>query len=81
MVRYAVPTAGRKEAAVAAKRPTRTKAGKGTSKRTTVRSPEGTAPIEPEQRFVDIDPWAVMLEQLMEVPEDKQTERRRTKAK
>lgn len=66
---------------MAAVRPTRTKAGKGTPKRTIVRSPEAAVPLEPKHRFVDVDPWAVLLEQLMEPAEEGPTERRRTKAK
>ena len=34
---------------------------------------------EPEQRYVDIDPWAMLLEGLMEVPEEEPTERKRSK--
>jgi hypothetical protein len=32
--------------------------------------PGTTRQPTPERRFVDIDPWAVLLEQLMEVPEE-----------
>jgi hypothetical protein len=35
---------------------------------------ESTRP--PERRYVDIDPWAVLLEQLMEVPEEEPAEPR-----
>ena len=56
---------------MAAKRSTR----RGTGKR----APEKET--TPERRFVDIDPWAVLLEGLMEVPEEKPAERSRTKAK
>jgi hypothetical protein len=41
-----------------AERPTRTTVGK--------RTPKSNAASE--RQFVDIDPWAVLLEQLMEVP-------------
>jgi hypothetical protein len=30
----------------------------------------------PERRFVDIDPWAMLLEQLMEVPEEEPAKRK-----
>jgi hypothetical protein len=36
---------------------------------------------EPERRYVDVDPWAVLLEQLMEVPEEQPAERNGTKRK
>ena len=34
-----------------------------------------------ERRFVDIDPWAVLLEQLMEVPEEEPAGRESRKGK
>ena len=35
-----------------------------------------------ERRFIDVDPWAVLLEQLMEVPEESApAERKRGKGK
>ncbi len=36
---------------------------------------------EQERRFVDIDPWAVLLEQLMEVPEEEPAGRESRKGK
>jgi hypothetical protein len=30
----------------------------------------GTTQPPPERQFVDIDPWAVLLEQLTEIPEE-----------
>ena len=66
--------------AVAAERPTRARAGKRTTKRGAAREAEATPPATPERRFVDIDPWAVLLEQLMEVAEEP-TERKPTKGK
>jgi hypothetical protein len=33
-------------------------------------------PPASEHRFIDIDPWAVLLEQLMEVPEEESAERK-----
>jgi hypothetical protein len=47
----------------------RPKARKRGAKRDAASKPEQTPP-RPERRFVDIDPWAVLLEQLMEVPEE-----------
>ena len=38
--------------------------------------PETPQRPEQERRFVDIDPWAVLLEQLMEVPEEQSAERK-----
>jgi hypothetical protein len=55
---------------VVAQRPTRARAGKRAAKRGTAREPETTPPTAPERRLVDIDSWAVLLEQLMEVPEE-----------
>jgi len=31
---------------------------------------EVTRPPGPERRFVDVDPWALLLERLTEVPEE-----------
>jgi hypothetical protein len=63
---------------VAAEKPTRARAGK----RGTAREAEATPPAVPERRFVDIDPWAVLLEQLMVVPEGSApAERKGTKGK
>ena len=33
-------------------------------------APEMTRPPDPERRFVDVHPWALLLEQLTEVPEE-----------
>jgi len=33
-------------------------------------------PLTSEHRFVDIDPWAVLLAQLMEVPDEEPAERK-----
>jgi hypothetical protein len=38
-------------------------------------------PKVPERRFVAIDPWSVLLEQLMEVPEEEAVERKGRKGK
>jgi hypothetical protein len=35
-----------------------------------MREAEATTPALPERRLVDVDPWAMLLEQLMEVPEE-----------
>ena len=48
----------------------------GTGKRRARRTGTGTPapnaarPPDRERRFVDVDPWAVLLERLMEVPEE-----------
>ena len=54
-----------------AERPTRRSTGKRASR------PDGSVVPQPQarqstpaHRFVDIDPWAMLLEQLMEVPEE-----------
>jgi hypothetical protein len=31
---------------------------------------------QPEHRYVDIDPWAMLLEQLMEIPEEEPVKRK-----
>src|SRR5689334_19386047 len=51
---------------------TRRGTGKRAPRRTGSVAPkaETTRQPTPEHRFVDIDPWAVLLEQLMEVPEE-----------
>jgi hypothetical protein len=41
--------------------------------------PETARGPECERRFVDIDPWAVLLEQLMEVPAEEPAVRKRGK--
>ena len=54
----------------------------GTGKRKVRRTgTETPAPIEArpsggERRFVDVDPWAVLLEQLMVAPEDEPARRK-----
>ena len=40
-----------------------------------------TPPSKPERQFVDIDPWVVLLEGLMEIPEEEPAKRTRTKRK
>ena len=67
--------------AVAAGRPTRARAGKRAAERGTTREVQATPSAVPERRFVDVDPWAVLLEQLMEVPEEEPAGRRPTKGK
>jgi len=32
--------------------------------------------LAPERQYVDIDPWAMLLEQLMEVPEEEPAKRK-----
>jgi hypothetical protein len=61
---------------VAAQRPTRARAGKRAAKRGTAFEPQATPPAAPERRFVDVDPWAVLLEGLMNMPEEEPAERK-----
>jgi hypothetical protein len=62
---------------VSGEKSARARAGKRTPKRASAdAAPEPTPPAAPERRFVDIDPWAVLLEQLMEVPEEGPVERK-----
>ena len=44
-------------------------------------APETAKAPERERTFVDIDPWAMLLEQLMEVPEEAPAERKGGKGK
>ena len=55
-----------------AKRTTSGGAGKRRARRTGVEAPapETTRLPERERRFVDVDPWALLAEQLTEVPEE-----------
>ena len=41
---------------------------------------ETTRRPEPERRYVDVDPWAMLLEQLMEMPEERPAEDERKPA-
>jgi len=66
---------------VAAKGPARAKPGKHAANRGTTREVQATPPAVPERRFVDVDPWAVLLEQLMQMPEEGPAERKPTKGK
>ena len=45
--------------------------------------PEAETPPQPvpERRYVDVDPWAMLLEGLMEVPEEEPVARTRPKKK
>ena len=74
MLRYA--GSRQRGTAVAAQRPTRARAGKRAAKRGVTRKVEAMPTAAPERRFVDVDPWAVLLEQLMEVPEEEPAERK-----
>jgi hypothetical protein len=65
---------------VATERATQTKAGKRT-KRTAAPEAETTRPPTPGRQMVDFDPWAVLLEQLMETPEEEPAGRKPTKGK
>ena len=61
---------------MAAEKPTKARAGKRVAKRGAARGAEAAPPAAPERRFIGIDPWAVLLEQLMEVPEEEPAERK-----
>ena len=61
---------------MAGEEPARRRAGKRTPKRMASTGPE-TMSQAGERRLVDIDPWAVLLEQLMEVPEEEPVEKAR----
>jgi len=66
---------------VAAQKPIRTRAGKRAAKCGT--APEAGTPPQPvpERRYVDVDPWAMLLEGLMGVPEEEPAERTRPRKK
>jgi len=61
---------------VAAERSTRVRSGKRAPQRTGATEAETTRPPTPARQYVDIDPWAMLLEQLMEVPEGEPAERK-----
>jgi hypothetical protein len=65
---------------VAAEKPKRARAGKRAPRKANASATEATLP-ERERQYVDIDPWAALLEGLMEIPEEKPTERTRAKGK
>ena len=65
---YDGPTEGSEKAIALAARPTRTRVGKRAPKSDT--KSEAASLPKPEHRLVDIDPWAVLLEQLMDVSEE-----------
>jgi hypothetical protein len=55
-----------------AKRPTADGTNGKKPRRTRTDAPDPDAASQPdrERRLVDVDPWAILLEQLMEVPEE-----------
>src|SRR5690349_13740699 len=63
---------GRAGDVMAARRAASGGTGKRRARRTGVEAPapEMTRPPAPERRFVDVDPWALLVEQLTEVPEE-----------
>ena len=61
---------------MAAEVPTRARAGKRAAKRGAARESEVAPPAAPERRFVDVDPWAMLLEGLMNMPEEEPAERK-----
>ena len=62
-------------------KPAYRRAGKRTPKRISADTVPEPTPAASERRFVDIDPWAVFLEQLMEVPEEQPVARKGRKGK
>jgi hypothetical protein len=69
---------------MAPKRPTASGTdGKRRARRTGAKTPASntTRPPDRERRMVDVDPWAMLLEQLMEVPEEERDERKGGKGK
>src|SRR5690349_527132 len=62
--------------AVAAEGPRGTRVGKRAPKRGAVREAEAMPTAAPERRFVDIDPWAMLLEGLTNMPEEEPVERK-----
>ena len=58
-------------------------AKRGTAGRDGGTVPEAETPPQsaPERRYVDVDPWAMLLEGLMEVPEEEPVARTRPKKK
>ena len=66
---------------MAGEKPAPRRAGKRAPKRTSADTGPEPMPVAGERRFVDIDPWAVLLEQLMEVPEEEPIERKGAKVK
>ena len=57
--------------------------GKRKARRTRAGTPALTAaqPPDRERQFVDVDPWAVLLEQLMEMPEEEPARRKDNRGK
>ena len=57
---------------MAAKRAASGSTGRRKARRTGTETPAPNAarPPDGEPRFVDVDPWALLIEQLMEVPEE-----------
>ena len=64
---------------VAAEKPNRARVGKRSKRNATPKA--ATTQPPPERQFVDIDPWAVLLEQLMEIPEEEPARRKDSKGK
>jgi hypothetical protein len=64
---------------VAAEKPDRVRAGKRLNR--SAASKAATAQPAPERQFLDIDSWSVLLEQLMERPDEEPIERKGGKVK
>jgi hypothetical protein len=61
---------GKAGGVVAAKRTASGATGKRKVPRTPAEAPDAARQPNRERRLVDVDPWAVLLEQLMEVPDE-----------
>ena len=66
---------------MAGEKPARGRAGKRTPKRVLVDAGPETMPPASERRYVDVDLWAILLGQFMEVPEDEPVQRKAGKEK
>jgi hypothetical protein len=66
-----------------AKRPTADGTGGKKPRQTSVETTAASPASRPdrEHRLVDVDPWAILLEQLMVVPEEEPAERKGGKGK
>ena len=64
---------------MATEKPKRARAGKRVPQKAAASAPD-TPPVSKRQ-FVDVDPWAVLLEQLMEPAEEEPAERKGGKRK
>jgi hypothetical protein len=68
---------------MATKRAAADRVEKPNTRRTRTPAPNASQPSQEsqERRLVDVDPWAILLEQLMVVPEEEPAEHKRGKGK